>query len=262
MKDVTMADDFNEVSAEYANRALEALQTQGRRGVVTEALTPLLNRMMRSVESLAFLFTNNPNEAAYDGAMILRGIYDAHLQALHILKDPEARARLYLDFQWVESHKLREVLASNPSSLAKFVMSSPKRATAEPHVQARFEAVKANYAAKGGSLRNNWYRGTLADLARDVGYEPEYFMFSRLVNGVVHSSAFALKSKPQLGGGTLITMAWTLVHRAMGKVVEYENVALAPEVLENLRFGYENLFHMDNPPDLSNDLSEVEEQPG
>jgi hypothetical protein len=250
---MTDEDEYNELCASYANEMLDALQQQGKKGTVTEALTPLINRAMRSVESLTFLFNRNPNDAAYDGAMILRGIYDAHLQALYILKDPESRARLYLDFYWVEWDKLRGILLTDPSSMAKQLMSSPRRAASEVYEQARFDAVKQKYLKRpaGTACRNTWYEGTLAELAKAVGYEAEYSMFSLQINGVVHSSVFSLKSHPTLGGRTLIYLAWTLVHRTLVKTAEHELITLTPELKEAMAHSNESFFHMESPLDFS-----------
>src|SRR5260370_8526253 len=74
---MTPDDEFNKMSAEYANRVLEALQTHGKRGAVTEALTPLMNRMMRSVDSLTFLFHKNPNNPQSHAALLLSSTYHA-----------------------------------------------------------------------------------------------------------------------------------------------------------------------------------------
>ena len=76
-------------------------------------------------------------------------------------------------------------------------------------------------------------------------------MFSRLINPVVHSSAFALKANRNMSGPTLILQAWTLVHRVMGKIIEYEKLPLDSDVREVLACGYESMFNMDAPPDLS-----------
>jgi uncharacterized protein DUF5677 len=227
-------DDFNTGAADTANGILEALQKHGRIGEITRGLIPfLMNRILRSIESLTFLFRRNPNQAEMNGASILRTIYDTHLQVLYILKDPEPRAKLYLDFLYVEARKMRQVVNSHPAQF--FKMLADRNAKHEATNEAAFRRVEAGYRKSSNSYRQNWYVGTLADVAKDGDYEAEYRVISVVLNPIVHSSASGLMT-PQHKGRNLITTAWDLLFRCLGKTAECEGILSKrdPETVESV----------------------------
>lgn len=217
-------DAFNKGAAEVANTLMGLLRRHGRRGEVTHTVGHLLNRITRSVESLTLLFRRSASDAELDGASILRTVYDAHLQVLYILSDPEPLAKLYADFFNVEWHKFREMIDRRPEGLFKLVAQSPNRAKTEPANDANFRRVEGAYRRPNGSYRQNWYRGTPRDMARRVGYEGEFLVLSRLLNPIVHSSAFGLFSPTQMNGDGMVSLAWDLLFRCMGRTLEYEGI--------------------------------------
>ena len=84
--------------------------------------------------------------------------------------------------------------------------------------------MEAAYRRPDGSYRQNWYVGTPRDVARKVGYEGEFLVLSRLLNPIVHSSAFGLFSPTQMNGDGMVSLAWDLLFRCIGKTLEYEGV--------------------------------------
>ncbi|MGB7158920.1 MAG: DUF5677 domain-containing protein [Tepidisphaeraceae bacterium] len=242
-------DAFNEGAAAVANTLMGHLRRHGRKGEVTHTIGHLVNRITRSIESLTLLFRKNPKDAELDGASILRTVYDAHLQVLYILDDPEPRAKLYADFFNVEWHKFREMIDRRPEGLFKLVAKSPNRAKTEPANDANFRRVEAEYRRPDGSYRQNWYRGTPRDLARRVGYEGEFLVLSRLLNPIVHSSAFGLFSPTQMNGDGMVSLAWDVLFRCMGKTLEYEGILskVDSEVAANvLKPTYKPVFEVDD----------------
>jgi hypothetical protein len=242
-------DAFNEGAAAVANNLMGVLRQHGRRGEVTHTVGHLLNRITRSIESLTQLFRRAANEAELDGASILRTVYDAHLQVLYILTDPDAHAKLYADFFNVEWHKFRQMIDRRPEGLFKLVANSPNRAKTEPANDANFRRVEAAYRRGDGSYRQNWYRGTPRDMARRVGYEGEFLVLSRLLNPIVHSSAFGLYSPTQMNGDGMVSLSWDLLFRCMGKTLEYEGILskVDPKVVANvLTPTYKPVFEVDD----------------
>jgi hypothetical protein len=242
-------DAFNEGAATIANTLMGLLRQHGRPGEVTHTVAHLLNRITRSIESLTLLFRRNGNDAELDGASILRTIYDAHLQILYILQDPESRAKLYADFFNVEWHKFREMIDRRPEGLLKLVAQSPNRAKTEPANDANFRRVEAAYRRPDGSYRQNWYVGTPRDVARKVGYEGEFLVLSRLLNPIVHSSAFGLFSPTQMNGDGMVSLAWDLLFRCIGKTLEYEGIMpkVGADIATNVvRPTYKPMFELDD----------------
>jgi hypothetical protein len=242
-------DAFNEGAAQVANNLMGLLRRHGRRGEVTHTVGHLLNRITRSIESLTLLFRKNASEAELDGASIVRTVYDAHLQVLYILDDPEPRAKLYADFFNVEWHKFREMIDRRPEGLFKLVARSPNRAKTEPANDANFRRVEAAYRRPNGTYRQNWYNGTPRDIARRVGYEGEFLVLSRLLNPIVHSSAFGLFSPTQMNGDGVVSLAWDLLFRCMGKTLEYEGLMskLDADIATNVvRPTYKPMFELDD----------------
>ena len=242
-------DAFNKGAAEVANTLMGLLRRHGRPGEVTHTVGHLLNRISRSIETLTLLFRRGASDAELDGASILRTVYDAHLQVLYILNDPEPRAKLYADFFNVEWHKFREMIDRRPEGLFKLVAQSPNRAKTEPANDANFRRVEAAYRRPNGSYRQNWYVGTPRDMARKVGYEGEFLVLSRLLNPIVHSSAFGLFSPTQMNGDGMVSLAWDLLFRCMGKTLEYEGVMdqVQPHIAERVvRPTYKPVFELDD----------------
>lgn len=232
-------------SQDAANALLDAIRCQPRAGPVWRSLRFLVDRIMRSVVNIHRLFDASAEDAAWDGAAILRTIYDAHLQALYILKEPETRGKQYVDYLWVELHQMVCVMEDNSKRLGKLTRSNLQVSGMDTVVQAEFDRVKANYPkSKGGSgLRRQWYEGTLAELAESVGYEAEYRIVSRMLNGPVHSSPYGLGAEPRLSGSDVTVLAWHFLHRVMGRIAEYAGVPVEEWIrAEVLRAAYLPVF--------------------
>lgn len=228
-----------------AEGILGQLRTAGKRGAVSDAVELLLNRMIEDINSLWVLRLHSAHEYGFSGAVILRAMYDTHLQALYILRDPrqsETRARLYLDFEWVERDNLRRMIDKNPTAVAGKLRVSPRRQLAEPHLDEQFNRIKANYVDKRGRrCRDTWYEGRLRSLAKAVRLESEYELLQRELSGVVHSSAFAMRYGPVISARHLLTMAWDLVFRVLGRVAELHEIELTDEQREVIEGSYASM---------------------
>ena len=183
--------------------------------------------------------------------MILRGIYDAMLQALYILSDPlqrEARADDYLDFRWVERKSTIPLFDSSPTCLAQQISKSPRRAGTEPTIDTRYASVCPKFKNAKGQLRDHWYEGRLRDLAKAVNLESEYEILQKQLSGTVHSSADALQDQPAYPEYVLLSLAWTFSFRVLGKFAEYAQVTLDRYEGELVRLSESNIFGAANTP--------------
>jgi hypothetical protein len=228
-----------------ANSIVEKLNAVAKPDVVTEAVELLLRRIVDAGNSLDVLRNSAPHDFAFDGAMILRGIYDAMLQALYILNDPakrEQRAYLYLDYYWIERREAIRRIDKNPTFLAKRIKNSPKRPKAEPEIEERFNQVKCHFLKRKGQLRWTWYEGNLRTLAQEVGFETEYELLQKQLSGAVLSWPMDLKDGPIFSGFLLLDLAWRFSFRVLGKFAEFKGAILSKDEQEMVRDSFGNIY--------------------
>ena len=222
-------DQFLESQREIANQFLSKLNNVPKPGPVAIAIEMISRRLVESGNSLDILYRNSPHDWAFDGGSILRTNYDLMLQGLYIMADPakwDERAQLYLDFMKVERKNRIDLMDSSVTDIAKHFSNSPKRTEVEPEILKQFDAVKAKFMTKKGKLRKNWYPGSLRELAKASGLEPEYELMQRFLSGVVHSSPLTLEEGPLVRDVFLMNWYWRFAFRILGKYAEYKGVAL------------------------------------
>jgi len=244
-------DEILERQKNIANDIVTKLNSVRKDTVVTRAVELLMKRIVSGGNTLFILGQlSSPcseHDFALDGASILRGIYDAMLQALYILCDPpecEERARLYLDFYWVEWHEAVRLFDKSPTVLAAKVKNSPKRPQGEPAIQKEFEQVESKFLTKKGGLRQAWYPGTLRNLAKHVGLDTEYELFQRQLSGAVHSSPLSLKDGPIYTGFLLVDLSFRFSFRVLGRFAEYKDVGLEAFEKQMIQDSMRNIFDL------------------
>jgi len=239
-------DELLEFDRKTANGIVAKLNAARRDSVVTSAIEVLLSRIVGAGNSLHTLRNYAPHEYAPDGGMILRGTYDAMIQALYILSDSteqEARAQLYLDYFWVEKKETIELLDTSPTLFGKQMSNSPRRASAEQAIEERFQSVCGRFRNRNKStFRKHWYAGDLRVLAAALGLESEYLLLHKHLSGIVHSSAYALKEGMPIQGFLLLSLAWRFSYRVLGKFSEYANITLENHERERIRLAQGNIF--------------------
>jgi hypothetical protein len=218
-------DQLCDFKAKIANDIVSKLNAARQENAVTNAIELLLGRIVAAGNSLRVLNDNAPHDIAFDGAMILRGIYDAMLQALYILKDPQhqnTRAEDYLDFFWIEKRNMQKRAVCSSTAFGKQMATSKLRAVAEPATEHEYNRVYTKFKnMKGPKTRDHWYKGSLRDLAKEVGLESEYELLQEQLSGAVHASAFALKAQRVIHGNVLMTFAWKFSFRVLGLFAKY-----------------------------------------
>jgi hypothetical protein len=195
------------------------------------------------------LRSTKPDGCTYEASVLLRVMYDACLQAMYIMHDEHdraARARLYLDFYWVEKKKRIRDIDSIESPMADGVRQSPRRPQAESEINRRFDEVEANYRIKSGH-RKNWYPGHLGGLAEHVGLLGEYRIVVKQLHGITHVSPWQYHHKSPISQDALLMWARVLLGRMLRLAVLHHQVALDTRVARILERQASDTF---SQPDL------------
>lgn len=220
-------------------------QAVTRQGPVIDCLKIIQNRAMQAMNTLNVLYHEADHNYQFDAAVLLRGLWDVHLQALYILQEPELRAMEYMEFLHVQTYDLVKLIDKNDSDLAESVRSSLLRPLYLQNVMANFGAVRAKFLTqKGDKCRQNWYKGKLSGIAEAVGFHAEYEIVQSMLSGSVHSTPFALINGAGLPRTAFINYGWIFNFRILGGISkyfgfqldEYENlmIRLAQRSVNNL----------------------------
>lgn len=238
-------DEFLAFHASTYDNLVKKLNDARQESSVTRAIELLLGRLVCAGKSLHVLRKHAPHNSAFDGAMILRGMYDTMLQALYILSDPaqqELRATQYLDYYWVEKHKMIDVFDQSQTNGGQRVSRSTRRASAEPDIQREFKRVRSAFEYEKGKLRNHWYEGKLNKLAKDVGFLSEYEILHKQLSAAVHSSSYALREPLFYENYPMMMFAWKFIFRVLGKFADYNGIALEKHESDLIALSAKNVF--------------------
>ncbi len=237
-----MQNEQNQITPEFQRYHADAFeicrQALGRVGAnddVGRAVGQLAKRIRLSIDSIWILTKSGHAGYEDDAVSLLRGIYDAQLQALYAIRHPEHAAR-YHDFFYVDRARLASILerlALAGSRLGISIMNSPARSDREPIYQQEFDRVRAQFIdpRKASKPRTNpdasladlsvhWYAGTLKGIAReeDPCYDLEYDLVMHQSCSVLHSSSFGANCNSHSGASANI-YAWHFLHRVMHRAL-------------------------------------------
>ncbi len=219
---------FWNAMSRLAAKIYEALNARGKKDIVAKAISMLQDRMLQSTTTLWLLCCEARHPWDADGALILRAIYDASLQLLYILNKPELReqrANQYLDFAWIEKDWTRKWGDKHSNPLAKKVRESPMRTVGEPVLDKNLKRIRSQYLTRAGKeWRQTWYKGSLRNLAEELGLEEEYDLLQKQLSGAVHSSPRTLLQGPPIKGTGYITWAWQFAFRVLVRVVHWNGL--------------------------------------
>lgn len=181
-----------------------------------QALLALLVRVSNSWKSLCLLLgccksKEHFEVIANDCGAILRCMFDAYFQAAFIVHDSsitDQQARLYLDFQHVERHRLAQAIVAQDNPISRMLRDSPLRKQGEARNQDEYDRVKTRFPGRSkDGVRNHWYSGGLYELAKLTGKQELYDWFVSPYHGCVHSGPLAVYSGPALPGAKSIWIA-------------------------------------------------------
>ena len=239
-----------EIWAKTGNEIRAKVIASDKKDDVIEAACMLLGRLVDSGNTLRVLSDHaKQHDWSADGASILRTTYDAMLQALYILADPQerqTRARRFLDFGVVERVKLIHVCDEKRTKASQRIAASSRRAVVDPSIQAEFQRVCTKYGYNTEDVPKhlplNWYSDGLRKIAKDVGYETEYELLRKLLSSVVHSSVFGITGISGFGKQSVMQLYWLFAFRVLDKVVEYVGTEVTGTEKRLLEMSRRNIF--------------------
>jgi hypothetical protein len=227
-----------EILAEWAkagNEVVDRINAATKRDDIIQAIHDLMGRIVQSGNSLKCLYDHSEHEWVWDGAAILRVVYDTMIQGLFILEsNSQERARRFLDFAAIEHRRAVQVIDAGETDMARQLAASPKRAAVEAAHNAEFDRVCKLYAIKPAKkLPREWFANleTLASQAEIVGYGPEYkFVYPQLC-GATHSSSFVIRRDRPFPYSPfhLVHFGNLFAYRLLAKLAEYAGVALTED---------------------------------
>lgn len=212
----------------------------------TEAVQLLIRRILEAGETFRILGEHAEHDWTLDGCVLLRGTYDAMLQALYIIQSPvdaTNRGKRYLDFEWIERHNLFEALGRSSTSFARRVMSGPTQQANETAVRAEIARILPQFLNQKGKPFLNWYAPTKLDtLAMETGYIDEYTIMQKMLSGVVHSSPYWLKHRSVWPQKHYQSLSISLFLRVLGKLAAFKSVELTENERSEVESSYENVL--------------------
>lgn len=211
----------------------------------SEAIGDLLVRASGGWKSILHIVRgcasqNEMDLCANDCAAILRCMHDCALQGEYISagdaadkKSPDDLGLLYLEFEHLERFKKSATVVKFSSKLAQLVSQSPLRAQGEIRNQTEYDRVKGNYTDRKGRVRNQWYAGDAASLARKIKREEEYFWFTSTLHSSIHGGPLTVRYGPAINGPTdLILTAQAIIRRLLVVVIKLDNLILSESSTE------------------------------
>ena len=217
---------------ELANQIVTKISHKDPHTPASDALRVFHKRLTSSLDTLQLICGYSKHNYHYDAVMILRGMYDAMLQAMYIISVPSEvskRAELYHDYIWIEKHSLLGRFDKSTTRFANLIKNSPMRATNEKTIIEQFNRVKTKYLCKNGRVRSNWYPGKLDIIAKDVGLSDEYELMQHTLSKVVHSTPFGVKGNSIIKGPSALTMGFHFVFRCLGAIGKYQNIEFSQD---------------------------------
>ena len=159
-----------------------------------------------------------------DAAIVLRSMYDLHLQFLYILKDPVVRSRNYMNFAAVDSYRLLEAFTKHPSNahnaLKQFDLPAMKA-----RVEADYNRVKNDFlTVDQKKVRPDWYVGKLDGIAHEAGYDAEYAIMQKILSNIIHSGSMSLTTGLVVPQYSVLHDGWMIMIRVVGGIAKYLNV--------------------------------------
>ena len=201
-------------------------------------------RIVNSARSIECLVSAE-HESIFDAVAIIRTAYDALIQLLYILDDHSRRnerAGLCLDFLWIEKHHLRDVIDQSDTDIGRRLAGSPMRAAGETALEHQLLQLGPQYETRNGKYRKKWYKETLRDLAKAVGYESEYDILQLKTSAFVHSGCMPLLTgsfiKPQYATDWAIRFS----HRACDAIIRTFAINVNEEFSLILAHARRNIF--------------------
>ena len=228
VKDTNYDPDYWQVVGHYdqvVTSLLDKMPT-ARPDSVDMAFKLMGSRMIEGVNSMSALERLATHNHYRDTAILLRALYDLHIQFLYLLTDPPTLSLLYLNYNNVELFNHFQTFNDNDSIVGKRMKADPNWPQLKARVTAGYMQVKAayEYTRKGKVVvRKHWHEGQLDVLATRVNREAEYRVMHKVLSGIVHSSAASLRLD-FLPDHSLYLDGWRFAIRVVGGMAKYLGV--------------------------------------
>ncbi|MCB9920521.1 MAG: hypothetical protein H6832_19115 [Planctomycetes bacterium] len=228
---------MQEKLATEIGRAIEEQVLEHSR--VTQAIQPFVNRMNELLQAVRMLLDQLGVVGITASLPILRSMYDAHIQALYILNDPEkaeSRAMEFMEYEWIEQHLDRERMCRFHREIHDQIVSTPEYLAGVQVREKKIAELRDQYRTRAGKregkddFRRKWYSGDLARLAEVVGLRREYDYYQNELSSAVHATPKALVGvRPFKTPEQVAYLAWTLYFRVLGGIARFHGVMLNEE---------------------------------
>ncbi len=200
-------------------------------GRADEAATRFINRADQLVDAGAGLLKLHLD---FELPLIVRSLFELSVQFEYLMRDPEPRAELYLEYEHITKHRTMEAWVDMPGPIGDHLRASPRRAEGEKQNRAEYDRVCDQYSVKPNSTkaRMHWYAGSLRDLANELGRTAEYAAVYGLYSAWAHGDPWTA-GLLKIGDGGL----WHLLaywSRILIQVADTKRIILAGEEYEGL----------------------------
>ena len=206
----------------------------------SRALLGFVVRNAGSWKTLNALVGHCENEDAFkavaiDCGAVVRCMYDAYIQALYVIHDPndcDRRGELYLEYEHVERYRQMQKLIGQDNELSEYLHNSPLREIGEVRIQQEYDRVKGNYSSgRRDGVRNHWYPQHLRAIAEEVGRQDEFDWFVAGFHGSVHSGPLTVFHGPALPGAGVLYIAISIAARTAMLLAKHEDLDLDQDAL-------------------------------
>ena len=226
-------DDFDKICAGY-HKACDAicatLSSTSTNGPLQQTLIAFQQRMLHGITTLRYL--DRVPDSRRDSAVVLRALYDLHLQILYILCDAVKRVDDYRAYMAVEQFEWVQLIKTSNAALAQRIRARADFAPAAAEREADYNKIKHRFLAKSGEkCWPHWYKGKLDDLAKEVGRLDEYKLVQKILSQIVHGSAIAIARPLMIPDPAFVHDGWIITTRVLDAIAKYLNVTVEDEHL-------------------------------
>lgn len=161
----------------------------------------VIARFLQRAQQLVSGLVQHDRCHRYDLAQsLIRPLFELSAQLEFLLRDPEPRARKFVDFEVVTKYRLQRSLLGNPTGpVSSRVAMPPLRAAGEARLEADFRRVEPQFRRNPADSRKhwpNWYCMTVKSLCEQIGWTREYEVMYALWSGWTHFDPAHLSDWP------------------------------------------------------------------
>ncbi len=134
-----------------------------------------------------------------DAGILLRSLFEMTVNLMYISKDPLERARLFVEYDFVQRQQLHEKFSRKKAdpSYARILAAATLDTVEE--LENNYKRVKKNYPNK-----RSWSGKSLADMAKDVSFEWQYDYIYWVLSHLVHPNPKAIDKYMRMEEGSIV----------------------------------------------------------